>query len=811
MNARHLLILVPALCAGPSLAQDDLPNGRRQIEGPPTVLAFKGVTVEDLIPFIVTATGKVVLPQDEVLRRSITVVNDREIPRQRALDMVFLALQQAGIAVVESDEIITLRDLAEIDRQDVPVIGPEETVLGRTDYGTFAEKIYRLNSSTAETLGEMLEDSIPDYAKLAIDEESNQIALMGNIALLQRVERLVASLDRPASGSVVAETFRLRYADAELLAENIRELYEDDESQQGGRGGNQNNARFNFGNRGQQQQEESSAGPSANLRVTANTQQNSVTVVAEPAVVAEIRGLISNQWDLPLDDEAVIPKIYDLENSDPIKVRDLLEQLFGEGTPAQGQGASSSQGVGRLAGQFSFEAIPEAGRLVVVAKSPDNLAVIDKIVADLDQPQTAGLPELVELKHAAAEDLSEQLNTLLAEEGTLAQLPRQERGLSEGEGAASPFANQQDQQAADDANDPGTITFWWQRSRPPTDSAGASNLVGFVRIVPVWRQNAVLVLAPPEYKRSIVNLIEALDQPGRQVMLSAIIAEVAINDATSLGFRWSSNPIDLLNTENALQLGLNAVGQATNIAGSLFDTSVLDASIDLNVVLQLLNEKSDVSVLSEPRVFTSDNQEAEFFDGQDIPFVTDSQVTDTGNVINSFDYRAVGIRLAARPRITTSGNIDLRVNVELSSIDSGQQLFGAFVVDRRETTTEVIVQNGQTIVISGILRSEMVDIVRKVPLLGDIPIVKWLFRSTDKQKQDTELLIFITPIVVNNSEEANRLNEENRRRLQELREMLGTPAGSEGSLEDDAIDQELDDNSDGEMGAAQPAEEADAS
>jgi type II secretory pathway component GspD/PulD (secretin) len=195
--------------------------------------------------------------------------------------------------------------------------------------------------------------------------------------------------------------------------------------------------------------------------------------------------------------------------------------------------------------------------------------------------------------------------------------------------------------------------------------------------------------------------------------------------------------------------------------------------MNLNVILQLLNEKSNVNVLSEPRVFTSDNQEAEFFDGQDIPFVTDSQVTDTGNQINSFDYRAVGIRLAARPRITATGNIDLRVNVELSSIRSGETLFGAFIVDRRETTTQVIVQNGQTIVISGIRRSQIVDVVRKVPILGDIPLLNLLFKSRDKQNEQIELLVFITPIVVDNSNAADDVNQPYRDRLEQKREEMG--------------------------------------
>src|SRR5690606_5145629 len=110
---------------------------------------------------------------------------------------------------------------------------------------------------------------------------------------------------------------------------------------------------------GQNGDQQGGASTSANLRVTANTQQNSVTVLAEPGVLDQVRTLVTESWDRPIPEEAVIPRVYDLANSDPIKVRDLLEELFGESSTAGG-GQQTSQGVGRLAGQFSFEAIPDA-------------------------------------------------------------------------------------------------------------------------------------------------------------------------------------------------------------------------------------------------------------------------------------------------------------------------------------------------------------------------------------------------------------------------------------------------------------------
>ncbi len=791
------------LCAGSALARQDAPpapeapapapqapveygpDGRKVLNGEPKPLAFKNVTVEQMISFIVEATGKVVMPQQDVLTRRITVWNDKPIPRSEAVDLVFIALQQNGIAVIETREIIRLRDVAEVKKGDVPVIGPDESVLGRTDLGVMAEKVYRLKSNTAEAFGEVVKNAAPDYATLSIDEESNQIAVMGNIALLQRLEKLITALDSPSSGALATETFRLRYSDAEKIKTNIEELFGGEARSTGQNRNQQNQGRVQFFP-GQQPQQQ--AASTESLRVTANTQQNSVTVVAEPAILEQIREQIEKYWDLELDPELVVPKIYDLENSDPVKVKTLLEGLFGRPTGVtqtgggggqQGGQASSAatSGAGRLAGQFSFQALPEQGRLVVVAKSPDHIQVIDEIIANLDKPQSVGLPAIIELKHASAEDLAEQLNTLLSQDGTLAQIRRAASGLSESTSTTSPFAQDQtatqDGQAADQTTSPDMIAFWWQRSRPPTDKQNASNLVGQIRIVPVWRQNALMVLSPPEYRAAMVQLISDLDRPGRQVLISAIVVELRNEDVTALGLRWSSSAIAPTNPDNAISAGLNATGTENNFLGSLFDTSVLNANVDLNVLLQLLAQKTKVNILSEPKVFTSDNQEAEFFTGQDIPFITETQPDSQGDLIQSFDYKAVGIQLRVRPRITVKRDVDLRVNLELSSIVPGQTLFGGAIIDRRETTTQLIVQNGQTIVMSGILRNEDTDIVRKVPILGDVPIVKWLFRSKERTQVQSELLLFITPVVIDNTGALDELNAPYRERLNERREQLG--------------------------------------
>ncbi|MFG0252332.1 MAG: secretin N-terminal domain-containing protein [Phycisphaerales bacterium JB038] len=762
-------------------------NGRRPLKGDPVTLGFDNVSVEKTIPFIVESTGKVVIPQKAVLGKTVTIVNDQPIPRNEALDLLFMALQQADVGVVETADVISLRLIEELDRQDVPVIGPDERVADRRDLGNMYRKVFALTNSSAENVGEVLQEALPSYAEMLVDADSNQVVVLGNVAMLQRLEVLVDALDRPSAAALETETFRLRYADAELIAENIEELYSADEATSGS--GDDRRAQFmrmmqgRFdprSGRGGPEEQQASTATSENLRVTANVQQNSVTVIAEPRVIEQIREQIDAEWDMPIPEEAVIPKTYDLEHSDPLKIADLLSSLFEEVEATRN--SAGSEPVGRLTGQFTFQAIEESNRLVVVAKNSENLKIIDELIEDLDRPQTAGLPELVELKHADAEDLAEQLNALLSEDGTLAEIGRAEAGLSLDDSSESPFAS--DSSGSDSSSEQQTesISFWWQRSRASDEERSASNMVGKIRIVPISRQNALMILGPPEYHASLLKFIELLDRPGRQVLIRAVIAEITLEDATALGLRWSnsSNIFDGTTFDNRIGVTGGIDVTENEIFGDLFDTSVLNANIDLNILLDALDQRSGIQILSEPRIFTGDNQEAVFFDGQDIPFVTDSQTTDAGNVVNSFDYRSVGIQLRVRPRITKERNVDLRVNIELSSIREGETLFGGFIVDRRETTTQLIVGDSQTVVISGILRQQEDVINRKVPLLGDLPLIGALFRSTTRSTTNTELVAFITPVVVEsdsgedgfNFQELEELNEEPRKRLEELREQM---------------------------------------
>ncbi len=291
-------------------------------------------------------------------------------------------------------------------------------------------------------------------------------------------------------------------------------------------------------------------------------------------------------------------------------------------------------------------------------------------------------------------------------------------------------------------------------------------------------QNSLLVLATPEIQDALLSIIEDLDRPGRQVMITATLAEVTLGDGLNLGIRVGSNISAQGDNSIGGRLGLDLTKGNTNgtdgdqFASPWFDTSFLEVNTDVNFIISALSETNNVRILQRPRVFTSDNREAKFFAGQDVTFQTGSTTNQNGTTSN-FDQQSIGIGLNVRPRITKERNVAMEIEVLLSNLAQTQFINDNPVVNRRQTTTTVTVKNNQTIVISGIRREDDSDIVRKVPLLGDIPGLGAIFSSTEKSKALVELVIFVTPIVVDNPDENDaNFNENDLKRLDELSKPL---------------------------------------
>lgn len=749
--------------------------------------------VSEIIEFIVRWTGKVVLVQEQaILSRKITVMSEKKVPKSKALEILYQAFKLNDIAVVETEDMIMIDSINDVSSlQPGVVLGPEIDVEALDDDGNIVIKVFQIQEAKAQDIYDRLDPSKPEYARLTVDVNSNQIIVESDVGYAKRVARLIRILDVEPYVSVKVETFRLKYADATTVSELIETLFASSGNTASPQV-NRTNSRTTGRNQSQRTTQNQAAvevGTSEQLTVTVLEPTNSITVRAEPDILTEIQSLLDTAWDVPPAQEGDLFRIYDLRYTDPIKVKELLVALLQSGgTSSAGNARGNTRGNNAASGAdaavaniFKIEAYPDSNRLIVISKSPSNFGWLNEMIERIDMPLSVGMPINVELKHASAISVAEILNALLANSGATTSINAPDEGLSgidfDAAGGSSGASNSTNTTGGSGTSDQ-TISFPWQSQRGGAgdESTEVSALVGKARVVPNASQNSLLVLATPEIQQAVLDIIDDLDRPGRQVMISAVLAEVELGDQFEFGLRFGQGltPDD---SENAVVITSGIEGTLDPVFPNSLTTSAFGFNVDATVILQALDQVTNTRILQSPRLFTSDNQEAVFFDGQDVPVSTGDATNSSGGITTSFDYRAVGIGVNVRPRITKEKNVAMQIEILLSNIDKNTIVAGADgnpVFKRRQTNTTITVKNGQTIVISGIRKEQEGKKTNKVPLLGDIPILDWVFSNTSDETTISELVVFITPIVVDNPDENDiNFNEIERRRLETFKDPIG--------------------------------------
>ena len=266
-----------------------------------------------------------------------------------------------------------------------------------------------------------------------------------------------------------------------------------------------------------------------------------------------------------------------------------------------------------------------------------------------------------------------------------------------------------------------------------------------IAVVPEAISNTLLVSASPRYFDQVRTLIEDLDQAQSQVLIQVLIAEVSLDDGLDLGLEWTFNGTPF------------AAG--VDISASKWITSGFSSAVtggDYSFLFRALEEKGRLEVLSRPQIVTADNKPALINVGQTIPLITDSRVTPQGDTINSFRYENVGVNLKVTPRIAPDGFVKMEVGTTNSTISSSTVQINRNaevpILNQRIASTTVSVQSGQSILIGGLIGTTDDTRVRKVPWLGDIPGLGYLFRTSRVKKERRELLILLTPQVLTKSE-----------------------------------------------------------
>ncbi|WP_020583801.1 type II secretion system secretin GspD [Endozoicomonas elysicola] len=279
-------------------------------------------------------------------------------------------------------------------------------------------------------------------------------------------------------------------------------------------------------------------------------------------------------------------------------------------------------------------------------------------------------------------------------------------------------------------------------------------------------QNALVMIADPETLQEMEKIVRQLDVPRAQVLLEAVIVEVSggINDA--LGVQWGIDGTDTIRSTATSSDTGNSV--KSSITGHILENSgIALGSLALRadnfgVLVSALSSKSNNNILSTPSMLTLDNEEAELIIGKNIPIKTGSyQTSSSGNSNNPFtttERKDVGLKLKITPHINEGNSLRLTLEQEVSSLDVGttKQLLGSdsddLLFNTRSLKTAVLVDDGQTVVIGGLIEDIKSKSRKKVPLLGDIPIFGNLFRYNQTGDEKKNLMLFIRPTIMRNSE-----------------------------------------------------------
>ncbi len=291
--------------------------------------------------------------------------------------------------------------------------------------------------------------------------------------------------------------------------------------------------------------------------------------------------------------------------------------------------------------------------------------------------------------------------------------------------------------------------------------------------------NALVLTAPPSLMRSLESVIRQLDIRRAQVLVDAIIAEVGERKARELGVQWtifdlsgSASPVGGTNFTNT---GTNLVDIAQGVIskqlvgltpGMLFGAGKFDKDgTSFAAVVQALAADGDSNILSTPSLVTLDNEEAEIVVGQNVPFVTGSFANTgatggggVGGSVNPFQTiqrQDVGITLKIKPQINEGNAVVMAIEQEVSSISEDAQA-SDLITDKRSIKTNVMVRDGEVIVLGGLIEDRVRESEQKVPLLGDIPYLGALFRSKSSNVDKANLMVFIHPTILRDTETANR-------------------------------------------------------
>ena len=440
------------------------------------------------------------------------------------------------------------------------------------------------------------------------------------------------------------------------------------------------------------------------------------------------------------------PVVIPLAHASALDVALMVNRLFAEAPQAAAPGADTSQ-------RLSVVADARSNSLVVRSDNPSRIARLRTLVAMLDSPTSAaGNLHVVYLKNAEAVKVAETLRAIYLGETVPAAAPRPTAAPAMTPVSTAPAAL-------------------------PAPQAVAL-VPGMIQADPAT--NSIIINAPDAIYNNLRAALDKLDVRRAQVYVEALIAEMTADKAAEFGVQWQSlsgvekSGTNAFGGTNFGGPGQNVLGIAANpaSAGRGLNVGVINGVVNipgvgeilnLNLLIRALESDNNANILSTPTLLTLDNEEAKIVIGQNVPFITGSYAVTgaatTPTPFQTIERKDVGLTLRVKPQISEGGTVRLQIYQEVSSVVETLLPNPAGVTtNKRAVESTVLVDDGQIVVIGGLIQDGVRETVEKVPFLGDIPLLGALFTYSTRARSKTNLMVFLRPTVLRNPQRAESLS-----------------------------------------------------
>ena len=693
-------------------------------------LNFRDAPIDQLLNMYGDLTGRTVI-KGPMINAIITVRSQSSLTVPEAIQALESVLQLNGIALVPMGAKFVKVTKSELGRMESLALkhGGKDGSPAETDQ--LASFIFTLKYIETEDVVPALQNVLHTYGKIQVLERANSVMLTDTSANLLRAQEILEFMDVPPEARVETKIYELENGDAAMVAAQLQSIVDDAQGK--------------------------------------NPQQRQ----RQPGVPAPV----------------------------PVALPGMVR------APSVGGANGEALEEGLIQGKVKILSDDRTNMIIIIAR-PSNFPFFERLIKELDRKvEPEVIVRVIQLQWSDADQIAGLLNDMLGSSGgsygTRGATPG--GAAVGGVGAAATGARTTGTSAtARRTGTSGSRTSSTSANRSRTASStarpggvgaagtvnpfgnNAPNITTTTRVLADLRSNALLMMGTKEDIADLEKVIEKLDVMLSQVLIEAVILEVDLNKTTEAGISWLQRSLQAYNQTSAGPGGGSQIRQPVAAFGGGFNDNKGNSSIpavlpnggsiangfsmapgmnyyttisglNLDTIIHLVNNTSEARILSTPVIMATDNEAAEIKNTTQYPVITSSTILTTGGgTSSSYEYKDIGIDLIVKPHINPNRMVVMDITQTADSISSTVPIDGNQVpiINKREIQGLITVEDRTTIVLGGLIETTTAKARSAIPILGNIPLIGWLFRSDIDTGKRTELLVLITPYVLKTPEEA---------------------------------------------------------